>query len=82
MKVHVKTPVPVKPDIVVELTQYEAQVLKRVVQHVLVCGPEGDVTYKLYSELCRFVGDDPEVRRPRVSKKHIHEGYLTFEEED
>jgi hypothetical protein len=84
MKVTIKTPEPVKPAIVVEMTQHEALIVMRVMSRVLVHGPEGNVTYELFSKLDHVVvADRLTVAPPRsadISRWPC--GYLTFEKEN
>lgn len=81
MKVTTNSPEPVEPTVVVEMTQHEALVVKRVMSHVLVCGPEGEVTYALFSAL-GVVPEDSTVSVPRAANvARYPRGYLTFEKE-
>lgn len=83
MKVTTNPPVPVEPTVVVEMTQHEALIVKRVMSRVLVSAPEGNVTYELYSSLVKVVTEYPTVAKLCAADPvKWPGGYLTFNREE
>jgi len=79
VKVTTKTPEPVKPNVVIELTEYEARVLHRLTGRVAgPMGPAKTVTNALFNSL-EVLGytADPQIG-PSVAK--ITSGVIKFEE--